>query len=549
MKGAAILLLVLAMAAPALAQPAAAPRPSPPRPAAEMPRIVKSGDRSALMVDGAPFLILGAQVNNSSGWPAMLPKVWPAIDQLGANTVHVPIAWEQIEPQEGRFDFSFLDLLLAQARQHRVRLILLWFGTWKNTSPSYAPAWVKLDNARFPRLIGAKGETSYALTPLSAATLDADRKAFVALMHHLRLADPQRTVIMVQVENETGVYGAARDHSPAAEQLFAGPVPAALTAALHKPAGTWREVFGDDADVSFHAWHVARFVGQVAAAGKAEYPLPMYANAALPDPVKRQDPMTYASGGPTWNVLDIWKAAAPAIDLEAPDIYTRKSAEYLAHLDRYTRPDNPLFVAETGNDAPYARYIFAALGRHAIGFSPFGMDFTGYSNYPLGAKATDASMIEPFAADYRLLGPMAREWAKISFEDKVWGAAKPDDGASQSLDLGRWSAKVSWGEWQFGYLSWTWLGPIDKPENLPRGGVLIAELGPDEYLVTGQYARVEFDLADKSGGKKMMFDRVEEGHFDHGRWVFDRLWNGDQTDYGLNFTGLPQVLRVKLATY
>ena len=67
----------------------------------------------------------------------------------------------------------------------------------------------------------------------------------------------------------------------------------------------------------------------------------------------------------------------------------------------------------------------------------------------------------------------------------------------------------------------------------------------------GRNARVTFSpkkaLPPTSG---FLMARVEEGRFDaQGRWTFERLWNADQTDYGLNFTTLPQVLRVTLATY
>jgi len=83
----------------------------------------------------------------------------------------------------------------------------------------------------------------------------------------------------------------------------------------------------------------------------------------------------------------------------------------------------------------------------------------------------------------------------------------------------------------------------------PDGGVLIAEIGKDEYLVTGRHARVGFMPGKDRKGVHYLYDRVEEGRYEDGKWVFLRVWNGDQTDYGLNFTDQPRVLHVKLATY
>lgn len=510
---------------------------------APVPQLVGKDGRFALMVDGAPYLILGAQMHNSSNYPKMLPKVWSAVESIHANTLFAPVAWEQLEPTEGHFDDSWVDTLIAQARTHHVRLALVWFGTWKNTSPYYAPSWVKNDNARFPRIVDAQGETSYALSPCSPATQAADARAFVHLMAHLKAVDAARTVILVQVENEPGVYRSVRDHSPAAEALFAGAVPAALVAGLHKTPGTWQQVFGQDADEYFAAWQTAHYIGAVAAAGRAVYPLPMYVNAALREPYADQPPSTYASGGPTWNVLDIYKIAAPALQAEGPDIYNRPYEKAIGHMDRYTRSDNPLLIPEIGDDIPYARYLFAALGHRAIGYTPFGIDDSGYSNYPLGAKVLTDEVKAAFAANYALIGSMMREWAQRAYTGEVWGVAEPDDGAEQSLDLGGWKARVDYQVSAFGPVS----SSADRPHLPPTGGVIIAKLGPDEFLVTGYHARVTFVANDPN--RHVLIDRVEEGHYRDGRWQPERIWNGDQTDWGLNFSSGPQILHVKLSTY
>lgn len=537
--------------------------------AAEIPSLVTQNGRHALMVDGEPYLILGAQTNNSANYPAVLKDVWPTLEKMHANTLSIPVAWEQIEPEEGKFDFSFVDYLVKESRKRGLRLNLLWFATWKNNAPHYAPAWVKLDNKRFPRVVKQDGDTLNSLSPHFRTTLEADKRAFVALMTHLKKIDKKHTVILVQVENEVGTYGSVRDFSPTAQKIFNSPVPDALVKKLGVKSGTWPEVFGKDADEFFHAYHIAIYVDEIAAAGKAVKPLPMNVNVALRNPFNPGLPGQYSSGGPTDNVIDIWKAAAPHIDMLSPDIYFRDYKAVDKVLELYSRPDNALFVAEIGNDQPFARYFFSTLGYQGIGFAPFGMDDTDYVNYPLGTKTMNDEAIEHFAQNYRLLAPMAREWAKMSFEGKVWGVAEPVDtnatnekiwnaeatpeeqkaeaaknaaNYTQLLDLGLWDAEVTYGRHMF------WIDP-PVGNNPSSGGVLIAQLSDNEYLVTGYRARVTFKGSAELQGKKYMIDRVEEGHYKDGQWVFERVWNGDQTDWGLNFTSRLHILKVRMATY
>jgi len=504
--------------------------------AAEMPRLAKKDGRYALLVDGQPFLILGAQINNSSGWPASLPRVWPAIEAIHANTVEAPVYWEQLEPQPGKLDFTCVDDLVKEARTHRVYLVLLWFGTWKNGKMHYVPEWVKKDPAQFPRVVNERGDPIDVLSANSDANLEADKKAFAALMQHLKQIDGEaHTVLMVQVENESGSLGSVRDFSAPAQKQFQAQVPADLVQALHQRPGTWKEVFGPDADETFAAYSVAHYINQIAVAGKAEFPLPLYVNNWLKYRPETLPGVNYPSGGPTYNMLDVWKAAAPAIDAIGPDIYTDDSEAYRETLGHFHRPDNAMWVPETGLDDAYGKFFFYALGEGAIGFSPFGIDYTGWTIADEKAPAVHAE-------NFALFGPMDREIARLIFAGALKTAVEEEGVPQSTLDFGQWRATVSFGYRQYGG------GPKPPGTKEHRGRALVAQLSEDEFLVTGVDARVQFDHAKPDHGH-MQILRVEEGRYENGVWKFLRLWNGDQTDFGLNFTHQSTVVRIKMGTY
>jgi hypothetical protein len=538
---------------------------------APMPQVVTQNGRHAFFVDGAPFLMLGAQCHNSSAWPDLLPKVFGAIDDLHANTLEIPVYWEQFEPQQGKFDTSVVDLILKEAREHNTRLVLLWFATWKNGSPHYVPLWAKSHPDLYTHITGNRGRSVDSPSPLAEAAMKADMTAFSALMRHLKSVDPEHTVIMIQVENEPGAWGSIRDYSPEAERAFSAPVPAEFLRALGGRSGAnnsganWKGVFGDNADEYFQAYCVAHYIGQVAAAGKAEYPLPMYVNAALRDPLTNPRAGTYESGGATDNVLDIWKAAAPAIDILAPDIYMNDSAKYLAVLDHYSRPDNTLFVPETGGTGNASRMCFAALGLGAVGWSPFGLDYT---------RATPEELA-PVGMNYRMLEPIMREVARLNFEGKVKAVEEEAGQTTATLDFGAWSAIINFtgpGGGRGGRGGRGARGPGGNPTATnapagetappaPTGRALVAQIQENQFFITGSACTIEFKAA--SGGQRD-FVRVEEAapldrtaksstraDSDPTGSAFRvlRILNGDETDHALPFGTNPETLRVTLGTY
>ncbi len=534
--------------------------------AAELPRLRQQGTATQLLVDGQPFLIRGGELGNSSGEPEYLRRYWSKLKAGNLNTVLVPIYWDVVEPAEGRFDFATLDGVLKDARSHDQRLVLLWFGAWKNSMSCYAPAWVKLDQARFPRSEDSAGRGLEILSPFSAANRDADSKAFAAMMRHLKMQDPQHTVIMVQVENEIGMIPEPRDRSAEANRLFAGPVPAALmdyltrhrsslapelqatwTAAGGRTSGTWAEVFGTTpaGEEIFMAWFFAAFTQAVTAAGKAELALPMFANAALIRP--SYQPGQYPSAGPLPHLIDVWRAAAPALDFLHPDIYF---PNFMQWSRLYTRSGNPLFVPEALRSPEAAVNVLYAFGAHdAIGFCPFAIE----------------SNTEPAAGYLAASYDLVRQLTPLLVEKQGKGLTAGllqeslDNRQPQQVRLGRWIFNTSFERAAPPSLA-DGLAVVVGTENsalagggragaAPAGGLVMA-LGEDEFLFAGIGLTVTF--ASTLPGQQAGILNVAEGRFVDGTWVHERWLNGDQTHQGRHVRLEPGrfcLQRVKLYRY
>lgn len=515
-----------------------------------IPHLQKTGNKTQLIVNQKPFLIRGGELGNSSATSMeSMEPIWSKLTDMNLNTVLTPIYWELIEPQEGKFNFQLVDDLILRARKENLKLVFLWFGSWKNSMSSHAPEWVKLNQKKYPRVKDDTNKSHEILTPFSENNLQADLNAFKKLMAHIKDFDQKdQTIIMVQVENEIGMLPTARDYHALANAAFQNPVPKELIQYLEKnkqklvpefleiwkkngfkTKGNWEEIFGKGlhTDEIFMAWYFSKFTNIVAKGGKDAYPIPMFVNAALNAPEKK--PGQYPSAGPLPHIMDIWKAAGNSIDFLAPDFYNTSFKQW---NDLFTRQGDPLFIPEHRFDetAPF-KGLYAIGHYEAIGFSPFSIE-----------SVADAKK-EPLGKIYDLVQQLTPTIEKYKGQGKIDGVLLGKENNTQIIKMGNY-------EFTFKHdytLNWS---DGAKAETWPMSSAIIIEIAEDEFYISGSGIVVTFKPLKENVNAGIL--KIDQGKFENEKWKTIRHFNGDQTHQGRHLrisVGDYEIQKIKLYTY
>ncbi len=437
-----------------------------------------------------PMLILGGELGNSTAsMSAELDRALEKMQSMHFNTALVPAYWDLLEPEEGQFDFAQIDNVLEAARRHDMRIVFLWFGAWKNSMSCYAPLWFKADYERFPRAKTAEGKPLEIASAFSENVFQADSKALRALLEHVKKADVDGRVIMIQIENEIGMLEDARDHSAEANRLFAAEVPSALIDhlsknkdALHpkmaerwkangnRTSGTWSKVFGTDiyADEIFMAYHYAAYVERMAQVAKEICELPLYVNAAMNS--RGRQPGQYPSAGPLAHLKDVWHAAAPSLCMLSPDVY---DSNFDSWISQYALADNPLFIPEMRLCEANAAQALYAFGQYeAVGVSPFSIENIDKHD-KLGQAYKRLREATPIIVEHRGKG----ETCGFLFDQK-------NNEKIVEIDGLRIRARH--------YFTLPWDPRATNGSAWPEAGAMLIKLADDEYLLCGTGVVLEF---------------------------------------------------------
>lgn len=485
-----------------------------------LPALKKTEKGFTFEIDGRPTLLLGGQIHNSSSSSLeAIEKSFAKAAALNYNSVISPISWNQFEPVEGEFDYTLISHQIRVAERYSLKLVIIWFGAFKNAKSTYAPSWVRADTERFPRALnqpGGQPSTAPTLSVFSQNLLNADKEAFCKLMQYLKSKDKKHTIVMLQIENEMGLLGSSRDFSAAAEAAW-------QNSGL---PDDWRH------NEKFMAEAFAKYANEIAKAGKAIKNIPMYVNAWLGPQPGQTEAGHWPSGGPSSLVLDEWKKYAPDIDILSPDIYDLAALEVMG---QYHRRDNALFIPESrhilGN-------LFWAIGHHsAIGYSMFG--------------AEDAQIDNQMAKSFKVLNQARKTIADAQASGKIRAVLMREPAISGALNFESLSVEPK--DTLAGLKRFVEVAGVDllikdmevvsELEDLPvtiespadsRPTALVIQINENEFFLIGRGVNLDFS----EPGYRIEIDSVEEGRFENDKWIPMRNLNGDER---LNFVPLFEI--------
>ncbi|MCI8390386.1 MAG: DUF5597 domain-containing protein [Roseburia sp.] len=518
---------------------------------------------SLFTVKGKPFFSIGGQTNNSTGYDAgHMQRALLAAKNAGMNTIAAPVYWEILEKKEGVFDFTQADMLVEMSREAGLHLVILWFGTWKNGNSHYVPEWVKTDHERFIWACGADGTPVRTISPHCKNALEADKKAFLALCGHVEEINEDETVIAIQVENEPGIIGTARDYGSRATELFCQPVPQPVAEYAGK-TGTWEEIFGFDGAEFFSAYAIACYIDEIVAAAREVTKLPIYTNVWLGEMHNRIAGVDYPSGGAVTKTIGLFRIGAPHLDAIAPDIYLQDQETWDALNEAYQDGVHPYYLPESIPGALSVTRSIQAVVEHGLcGVHFFGVDMM---------CAPDGTILDYFkeAADgMGILKEMKPLIEKYQGTDKLYAVAQYEGMSEKYIDFGDYIGSVRFENPNQDLMAKhtdrnmdnrhsTFFAPAGPPV---RGKGVICYEGQGTFYLAGsgyrlmlfpkkriEWATNAAHSADFLNQRCQPFLSVEEGHLDE-ECKFSPVVrrNGDEADYGFWVTPDVGVVRVRL---
>lgn len=200
---------------------------------------------------------------------------------VNANLIAIPVTWKNVERKgPGNYDFTFVDGAIKIAREHGLKVSLMWIGIdYAAGDPNFVPPYIDADPDTYTRITGFNYDEQKRYTkrtddreddrlhcPSCPATLKRESAAYEALMKHVAETDTQRTVMAVNICGEINYVRAMRPEDWVPERDVR--CRCRHCNAAHRP--------GIESNIAFMTRQFANYVKTIIEAGARHYDIPTY---------------------------------------------------------------------------------------------------------------------------------------------------------------------------------------------------------------------------------------------------------------------------------